>query len=90
MVRGLFSKLSFAFRYFAGLVSRSAKLFALVWKATEILESIGFYVRCFVSDGASPNRKFYKIHRGEELTYKTTNVHSPDRQIYLISDPPHF
>ena len=53
MVRGLFSKLSFAFRYFAGLVSRSAKLFQLVWEA-------------------KPNRKFYKIHRGEELTYNKT------------------
>ena len=90
MVRGLFSKLSFAFGYFAGLGFTSAKLFPLVWKATEILESVGFYVRCFVSDGASPNRKFYKIHGGEELTYKTTNVHSPDRQIYFISDPPHL
>ena len=55
MTRGRFSKLPSAFRYFAGLVSRSAKMFALVWKATEILESIGFYVRCFVSDGASSN-----------------------------------
>ena len=91
MVRGLVGKLCYPFGYFAGLGFTSAQLFPIVWKATEILESLGFIVRSFVSDGASPNRKFYRIHKEDhQLTYKTKNLHHPDREVFFISDVPHL
>ena len=44
-----------------------------------------------VSDKASPNQKFIRMHKLDEgLTYKTKNLLSPDRDILFISDPPHL
>ena len=91
MVRGLFSSLAYAFGYFAGEGFNSGQLYPIVWSATEVLESVGFVVRCFVSDGASPNRKFYRIHsQNGQFTFKTANMHAEGRDVYFISDAPHL
>ena len=43
------------------------------------------------SDGASPNRRFYQLHRvNEELCHKTENICAKWRNIYFFSDAPHF
>ena len=48
-------------------------------------------VRCFISDGASPNRKFYRVHdNGQGLAYFAVNLCCVERKIYFICDPPHF
>ena len=60
MARGLFSKLCNPFAYFASTGFKSAQLHACTTETAHILESIGFLVRAFVSDGASP-RKFYEM-----------------------------
>ena len=45
----------------------------------------------FSCDGASPNRKFYKMHgKSGELTYKTPNPFHEDLDIYFICDVPHL
>jgi len=62
MVRGICSSLEYVFGYHASLGFTSDELFPLVWEATEVLEDIGFKVRSWVCDGASPNRKFFKIN----------------------------
>ena len=47
-------------------------------------------------DGASPNRKFIKMHKSGQgdkslPTYKTINPFSPEKQpIFFISDVPHL
>ena len=65
----------------------------MVWSATAILESLGFMVRLFVSDGASPNRRFYHLHGDKgTLVYKTPNIFTSDkkRDIFVIADPSHL
>ena len=63
MVRGILSKLCYAFGHFASEGFTSDQLYPCVWEAIRILESIGLKVRAVVSDGASPNRKFYRLHK---------------------------
>ena len=61
------------------------------------LESVGFKVRGLVSDGATPNRKFYRMHlhfdkdnQKDGVTYWTWNRYAPNRKLYFFSDPPHL
>ena len=47
------------------------------------------------SDGASPNRSFYRLHKrldggDEDLCYRTVNLYAPHRFIYFFSDAPHL
>ena len=67
----------------------------MVWEAIRQLEGLGFYVICIVCDGASPNRKFFRLHgeygQKNGVTYKAVNRHSKDkRDIYFMSDVPHL
>ena len=60
-------------------------------KATQVLESREFWVRAFVLDGASPNRKFYDIvSESVDSFYLTQNPFGRRRKIYLISDVLHL
>ena len=100
MAKGLFSGLSFPLAYFSGLGFTSDQLYNVIWQAVGVLEAISLKVRFFCSDGASPNRSFYNLHRLEEkenvskdgALYWTYNVHAPcrTRKIYFISDVPHL
>ena len=68
------------------------------WKAVSILElSCNLWVCAAVSDGASPNRKFYDLHVGfigedhtDDVIHKTVNLFAPSRFIYFFSDAPHL
>ena len=61
-VRGTASDLKFNFAYFATKSLTSFQIMPLFWKAISILEiTCKFPVIVAVSDGASPNRRFYKI-----------------------------
>lgn len=92
MVRGIFSNLCYPFGYFASLGLSSAQMYPCTIEATRVLTALGFYVRAYVSDGASPNRKLYKIM----VTDDVGNIHwtwmpiNPNNKIYFISDPPHL
>ena len=90
MVRGICSPLCYAFGYYAGLGFTADQLFPIVWEATRVLESIGFKVRAWTCDGASPNRKIFKINSVNEDDHFTLNIFDPSRIIYFISDPPHL
>jgi len=59
MVRGIFSNLIYPFGYFASLGFNAGELYPCTMLAIDVLDSIGFNVRALVSDGASPNRKFF-------------------------------
>lgn len=94
-IRGLFFKFNFPYAHFPtrkGIVGKM--LFPIVWEAIRQLEAIGFKVISVTADGASPNRKFFKMNGiGNGLTYKTHNPYAdPDenRSLYFISDVPHL
>jgi len=69
---------------------------SLFWKATSILDlSCNLHVIAVVSDGASSNRMFYKMHQGvsesEDLpVYRTKNLFFPDRFIFFFAEAPHL
>ena len=57
----------------------------ILWKAVEILKlTCSLPVIVAASDGASANRKFYRMHvamdknAGKSVVYRTANVYAPD------------
>ena len=97
-VRGLATDLKFCLAYFATTGVTSYQIMPLFWKAVSLLElSCNLQVIATVSDGASFNRKFYRMHRGpqtnavdDSVVYKTINIFRPDHYIYFFSDVPHL
>lgn len=94
MVRGICSKLEFPYAQFPVTAASGEILCPIVWECVEHLEMIGLKVLSFVCDGASSNRKFFKMLRegkDDGITYKIKNVYAEDdRSIFLISDVPHL
>ena len=95
MVQGLFSKLTFPYAQFACCKLSADLLVDPVWEAISRLERQGFRVLSLTCDGASTNRRLWKLHRdsdGKEVTYKVNNIFAPKgmRPLYFISDPPHL
>eukprot|EP00111_Clytia_hemisphaerica_P020420 TCONS_00060169-protein len=102
MVRGLCSGLEYVFGHFASEGFTSDQIFHCAHEAIGILESIGLKVRAVTADGASPNRKYFKLHKLPENTKETNLFHgnvywayspwafSSKRKIYFFSDPPHL
>ena len=96
MVRGLLFKLEFPYAHFTSRGVTADYLFPIMWEAVQQLEAIGLKVICITADGASPNRKFFRMHpktsSNNEVTYRTRNIYAPDGQrwLYFVSDPPHL
>ena len=96
MARGICSRLHYSIGHFATAGFDSQQLFPCAWEAVKLLEAIGLRVVSLTSDGATPNRKFYRLHKlddganADPVLYWVTNPFSPDRKIYFISDPPHL
>lgn len=88
MVRGIFTSLIYPLGYFATLGVTSAQLYPCTMEAIRVLTAIDFNVRAVVSDGAAPNRKFYKLLTGENL-YWGINPHTL-RKLYTFADMPHL
>lgn len=88
MVRGLFSSLEFPYVQFPRVSSTGDVIHPLVWQCIEHLELIGLKVLAVVCDGATPNRKFFRMHGKSKDTYKSTNIYEKSRPIYFISDVP--
>ena len=68
MVRGLFLKLEFPYAQFPCDSLAGEQLFPIVWGCVERLEACGFKVIALTADGASCNRKFFKMHQSENET----------------------
>lgn len=98
MVRGLFIRLEFPYASFPTTGVTGDALFPILWEAVRRLEICELKVIGITSDGASPNRSFFRIHEpkgqaksSKSVTYKTRNVYSDDsRYIFFVSDPPHL
>ena len=92
MVRGLFNNVCFPYAQFACSSLTADLLVDPVWEAISRLERQDLRVLAITCDGASTNRRLWKMHSaGEALTYKVTNVFSqPMRPLFFISDPSHL
>lgn len=64
LVRGVCTELQFCLAHFATTGVTSAQLLPLFWEAVGILEtSCNLWVTAATSDGPSPNRRFYRLHK---------------------------
>ena len=97
LIRGLTTNLKFSFAYFATNGITSVQIMPLFWEGVFILEkTCKLWVIATTSNGASPNRKFYRMHKeldGDSLAdvcFRTINIYAKHRFIYFISDPPHL
>ena len=60
------------------------------------MQIAGLQVICVVADGASANRRFFRLHSIDEykksgVTYLAPNVcRAPGDKVYFIADPPHL
>ena len=73
MVRGVASDLKYMLGYFSTENITSYQLMPLFWKAVSVLElACNLWVCAAVSDGASPNRKFFSYMLG--LLEKSTKM----------------
>ena len=96
-VRGFATDLKFALANFGTCGITAFQLVPFFWKAVGILElTCNLWVVSATSDGASPNRKFFRIHFGlggdadKEVVYRVKNLFALDRFIYFFSDAPHL
>ena len=60
-----------------------------------MLQMVGLTVISVVADGASCNRKFFRLHKildhqKSGVTYKAPNISSPGSLVYFIADAPHL
>ena len=86
MVRGLFSSLRFPYAQFPCSSLSGHTLYALVWECISHLETIGLKVLALTADGASCNRKFFRMHQEKRTCFphKTANIcEDEDRPIYF-------
>ena len=98
MVRRLLCKLNYPYAQFSCHDISGSMMFDPMWEAIARLEKLGFRVLGLTCDGASPNRRLWKLHSSsssssssDELIYKVPNVFADDkRDLYFISDPPHL
>ena len=97
LVRGVCTELKFCLAHFATIGVTAAQLLPLFWEAVCILESsCNFWVVAATSDGASPNRRFYRIHKPldgdveKDVCYRTMNPYAPHLFVYFFSDAPHL
>ena len=97
MVRGVSTELKFSLAYFATDGITSCQLMPLFWEAIGILEmSCNLWVIASTSDGATPNRRFFRMHKAldgnadGDVCYRTINLYATHRFIYFFSDAPHL
>ena len=102
LLRSVVNPFKFSLANFATKNATASQIFPLFWKAVAICETqCAIKVVAATCDGASANRKFFRMHFGlthddelnanTDVVYRTINFFSEDkRYIYFISDPPHL
>ena len=95
MVRGVMFKLEFPYAHFGTRGVTGELLHPIVWEAIRRLEASELKVIFITADGASVNRKFFRMHQDKSdpnsFTYKARNPYSADnRWVYFIADTPHL
>ena len=84
VVHAVCSDLKFGLAHFATTGITKAQLMPLFWEAVCILEATcNLWVTAATSHGASPNRRFYRLHKpldGDadgDVCYRTINLYAP-------------
>ncbi|XP_063403610.1 uncharacterized protein LOC134687330 [Mytilus trossulus] len=94
MVKGVTSNLKFPLAGFATNSITADFLYPIIWKAVSLIECVAKLKVLFCTcDGASPNRRFFQLHKidnSEEPVYFTINPYDNSRNLYFISDVPHL
>ncbi len=97
LVRGLCTDLKHIIAYFFTGNVTSFQLTPLFCRTVAVLElSLSLCVCAAVNDGASPNRRFFRLHSqlaGEvdcDVVYKISNVFAPPRSIFFFPDSPYL
>ena len=85
MVRGICTTLQFPFVCVPTRDTTGEELSPIMWEAVKNIEECGLKVIAITADGASPNRKFFQMHKkvGQtpgEVVYKTPNPYSSDKR----------
>ena len=81
LVRGVCTELKFSLAYFATDGVTSGQMMPLFWEAVAVLEmSCNLWVIAATSDGASPNRRFYRMHDKRPLMAIQARCMSSHRQ----------
>ena len=91
----MFTSLEQPYAHFHTAGTTGQELYPIVWEGVQQLEVLWFIVIYISCDGASPNRKFFKMHGNyglkDGVIYKAINRYSEDkRDIYFMSDVPHL
>ena len=91
MVSGIVSKLNYPYAQFPCTSLSADHLYSLVWGCVRRLEGILFKVLATTCNGASCNRKIFKLH-GDigELVYKTDNPYSNESRPLFFSPMLHI
>ena len=63
MVRGMFMTMEFLYVQFPTNGVTTRQLFLIVWDAVRNLEGCGLKVIGITCNGASPNKRFFKLHK---------------------------
>ena len=97
LVRGLCTDLKHIIAYFFTGNVTSFQIMPLFWRTVAVLEvSLNLHVCAAVNDGASPNRKFFRLHSKLaqgldcDIVYKTPNIFAPSQFIFFFADSPHL
>ena len=101
LLRSLVNPFKFSLANFATTGATSSQMFPLLWKAISICELNSLKVLAVKYDGASPNRKLFRMYfpmtkeddmnPDTDVIYRTVNLFSSDKRfIYFISDVPHL
>ena len=97
LAKSIVNPLSFSFASFATTGISAHQIMPIFWKAVCYLEQINLHVVAATADGASPNRRFFRMHKvlqgdsEEDVVYRAKNIHSKDhRFIYFFADVPHL
>lgn len=85
LVRGICTELKFCLAHFATKGITTAQLLPIFWEAVCILEATCNLWVVAATDGASPNRRFFRLHKQldggaeGEVCYRTINLYAPHR-----------
>ena len=97
LVRGMCTELKFALAHISTREVTAAQIMPIFWEAVCILETnCNLWVIGATSDGASQNRKFYRLHKvldggsDKDVCYRTINLFAPHRFLYFFADAPHL
>ena len=75
------------------IIFAGEQIFPLAWEVVEVLEMYDCPVVSLTSNGAKPNRRFYKLCQEKSqssVPYKTNNPFRDEEEIFFFCDAPHL